>query len=404
MSNNSDNEINDSNQNAMPIPQFDSVEFVIRILRYKYFVIAFTVLVTSFMVFYSLKLPNWYTSTVNVIPPKNSGSAFESALGNITSTLKNFGFTKLGPKSDGSYSLILLLDNRTIRDSIIEHYKIREYYGMQGDKPDDIRAAFKENVDITSEMEGNFTISITDTNPVRAAEIANDYVNVANFYSKDLYQSESRINKIYIQQRIHSTDSVIDVMTDSLQAFSKKYKVLIPEEQAKEVSKGLIDIKSEIIKQEIYLQLMINRYGNEDPMTNMQKDVISQMKAKLLEAENQPGYGGNFSMSNAAEVGVNFMRLYTDLETFTKVKSFLLPMLEEQKLNEVRDTKSFIVLDKALPADRKIKPKRSLYVLGAFSGSLVLSVLFVIIILGFKDFRKRYKSSVTTYYDKIKTK
>ena len=76
MSNNSDNEINDSNQNAMPIPQFDSVEFVIRILRYKYFVIAFTVLVTSFMVFYSLKLPNWYTSTVNVIPPKNSGSAF----------------------------------------------------------------------------------------------------------------------------------------------------------------------------------------------------------------------------------------------------------------------------------------------------------------------------------------
>ena len=186
--------------------------------------------------------------------------------------------------------------------------------------------------------------------------------------------------------------------------FSKKYKIILPEEQAKEVSKGLIDIKSEILKQEIYLQLMINRYGQDDPMAKMQRDVILQMKTKLSEAENQPGYAGNFSISEAAEVGITYMRLYTDIETFTKVKSFLLPLLEEQRLNEVRDTKSFIILDKAIPPDKKSKPKRSLFVIGAFVGSLVLSIIFIILLLGFQDFRLKYKKSMSLYHDKLKQK
>ena len=168
----------------------------------------------------------------------------------------------------------------------------------------------------------------------------------------------------------------------------------MPETQAKSISQALIDIKSDIIKQEINLQLLTNRYGPADPMTSMQKQVLDQMKEKLSDAETKPGFGGNFAVNDAAEVGIQFMRLYTEFETFTKVKAFLLPMLEEQRINENRETRSFIVLDKASVPDKKFKPKRSLYLLGAFFGSMVLSIVIVLLIIGFKDFKKRYNQNV----------
>jgi uncharacterized protein involved in exopolysaccharide biosynthesis len=96
-------------------------------------------------------------------------------------------------------------------------------------------------------------------------------------------------------------------------------------------------------------------------------------------------------MNQAAGVGIEYMRLYTDYETSAKVKAYLSPMLEEQKINEIRDTKSFLVLDRAVVPDKKDKPKRSLYIAGAFFGSLVFSMLLVVGIHQLNDFRKRFK-------------
>lgn len=373
--------------------QFDSFRILAEIIRFKYLIIIFTLITTAVMGVYIFSEPNWYASTANLIPPKSSGSAFEGMMGNLSSTLRNFGLSKVGPKTDGSYSMSILLDNRTVKDSIIKKYQLRKLYDMPKAKNDEVRLAFQENLSVTTELDGNYTVTILDTDPKRAAAMVTDYVEISNNMAKEVFQAESKLNRSYLESRINSTDSVLSATSKLLEVFSKKYQVFMPETQAKSISQALIDLKSEIIKQEISLQLMTNRYGATDPMTSMQKQVLDQMKEKLNDAETKPGFGGNFAVNDAAEVGIQFMKLYTEFETFTKVKAFLLPMLEEQRINENRDTRSFIVLDKASVPDKKLKPKRSLYLLGAFLGSMVLSIVIVLLIVGFKDFKKRYNEN-----------
>ena len=47
-----------------------------------------------------------------------------------------------------------------------------------------------------------------------------------------------------------------------------------------------------------------------------------ELNKKINEAETKPGFAGNFSLDKSGEVGIKYLKLYAQLETFTKVKTF----------------------------------------------------------------------------------
>jgi hypothetical protein len=73
------------------------------------------------------------------------------------------------------------------------------------------------------------------------------------------------------------------------------------------------------------------------------------------------------------------MKLYTEYEAMSKVKAFLMPMLEQAKLDEIREAPTMYVLDYAKPAFKKSRPKRLTIAAGTALGVFVLSCLFLII-------------------------
>lgn len=361
------------------------------IIRYKWFILLFTLIGTIIATVVAFIMPNWYSATVNVVPPKSTSLGFEGIMNNLSSTLKDIGLTKLGGKGEGAYSLLVILDSRTVKDSIIKKYKLMERYEIESGRMVDVRKAFEENLEIEAEKEGNYTITITDKDPKIAALMANDYVQIANGLAQNIFNLESRVNREYLQKRINATEENIARISDSIRIYSQSKLIFSPQDQAKALSTALIDLKAEVMKQEIILDLLTNKYGKDDPYTVMQAGVINQLKTQLSNAQTQPGFGGNFALNKAAEVGIEFMRLYAEFETMNKVKAFLIPMLEEARLNEIRQTQSLFVVDKAIPPDKKIKPKRSLIILGSAIGLFILSVIFVLIFNSYKSFSKQVK-------------
>lgn len=361
------------------------------IIRYKWFILLFTLIGTIIATVVAFIMPNWYSATVNVVPPKSTSLGFEGIMNNLSSTLKDIGLTKLGGKGEGAYSLLVILDSRTVKDSIIKKYKLMERYEIESGRMVDVRKAFEENLEIEAEKEGNYTITITDKDPKIAALMANDYVQIANGLAQNIFNLESRVNREYLQKRINATEGNIARISDSIRIYSQSKLIFSPQDQAKALSTALIDLKAEVMKQEIILDLLTNKYGKDDPYTVMQAGVINQLKTQLSNAQTQPGFGGNFALNKAAEVGIEFMRLYAEFETMNKVKAFLIPMLEEARLNEIRQTQSLFVVDKAIPPDKKIKPKRSLIILGSAIGLFILSVIFVLIFNSYKSFSKQVK-------------
>jgi uncharacterized protein involved in exopolysaccharide biosynthesis len=65
-------------------------------------------------------------------------------------------------------------------------------------------------------------------------------------------------------------------------------------------------------------------------------------------------------LSKAPSLGVKYLRLYREAEVQAKIMEIVLPLYEQAKIEEQRDTPSVLVLDTAVPAFKASKPKRML--------------------------------------------
>jgi tyrosine-protein kinase Etk/Wzc len=366
--------------------QEGAIYFFSILLRYKVFIIITVIIITAASVIISLIMPKWYAATANVVHPQHSGSAFEGAIGNITSKLKDFGLGKLGGSGGGStYDFIVVLESRSLKDSLINRFDLMTVYEIEDSLMYKVRKELDGNMEISLEKEGNYLITIYDKSPERAAQMTNTMIEIANDIAKDKFNYEASLNRQYLENRLIITDSILIAIGDKLGKYSSDYMIISPEDQAAAISDAMIELRANILSQEMMYEMIVNKYGEDDQMAIIQKKLVGRLKQQLKDAENKPGFAGDFSIKELSKVGIPFMQLLAEYETFTKVKAFLLPMLEEARINEVRNTKNLLVLDDAIVPEKKERPKRMVIVLGAFVGSLALSILVVFLLQGYKN-------------------
>lgn len=369
----------------------DGFYFLALLFKNKWFILLFTLIVTIASVIYSLNMKIWYASTVNVVPPQSSGSLFESALGNVSSLLKDIGISKLKGGSETGYSFMVILQSRTMIDSMINKYNLIDTYDIEDSLMSLARKEFLEHISITNEKDGNYTVTIWDTDKKRAAVMTNDFIRMANDLAMKIYHEESGVKLDYIEKRLLRTDSTINAVGVQLKDFSKKNFMFSPEEQVKAVSISMAELQAELLQKEIMYDYYKENMGENHPYTYNTKQLLDQTKSKINEVKKQPGFAGNFALEDISELGIQYMKLYTKLETYTKLKAFLMPVYEQVSLDAVRNTQNLFVVDEAVPADKKDKPKRAIIVIGAGAGAFAFSVLIILLINGFKNFKRRYK-------------
>ncbi len=164
--------------------------------RHKVLILTITLAATIVAAVISiLFIKNEYKSTVNVVPPKTSSSMMDNALGSISGTLKDIGLTKLGGSGGDSYDFIVILESRTVKDSIIKEFNLPKVYDIPDTLMSLVRAKFQENLEINYERDGNYYVIVWDTDKNRAAEIANRYIEIANNVAVKLYREEIALSK-----------------------------------------------------------------------------------------------------------------------------------------------------------------------------------------------------------------
>lgn len=379
------------NPNMEDEPRFNGFRITALLFKHKFFIILFTLLATGVSIFIALNITSQYVAAVSVVPPKTPTGTFESSGGSISSALKDFGFTQLGANIEG-YSFMVILTSRTLTDSMIYRFDLSRRYEIPMKKMTQLRNEFIDNIEISIEKAGNYTVSIWDTSPDTAALMANTFVKLANIKALELYKSEAKFNRIYLEERISFVDSALKRISDSLSTFSQKNLLFSPADQAQSVSKAFAELKAKSMENDIYYELYKNTYGEKDPYTEFYGKLRSELSKQVEEAETKPGFAGNFTMKEAAGIGIKYIRLYTEFETFSKVKAFLLPMLEKARLDEQRYIQNLFVVDEALPPDKKDRPKRSVIVAGTALGSFVFAILVIMGIDGIRRSRRLYKN------------
>ncbi|MFN5866469.1 MAG: hypothetical protein ACK45R_05685, partial [Candidatus Kapaibacterium sp.] len=311
----------------------DSYVILRMLLQNGRYIIGLTMVAMIITVIVSLRLPNIYTATVSAVPPRKTSSTLDAAMSSVSSTLREFGLTKIGGKKGESFDFMVLLQSRQVQDSLIAKFALASVYELPDTSMAKIREELSDRFVVNLEAEGNYTVSIDDTDPKRAAEMANYVVSEANELSARLDKSETEVLYRQYQLKIEATDRQIAEVRDSISRYGRMNKLFSPADQAKAAATALAELKSQKMKAQVAASILEATYGKDDPMTQQQNTIVRELQAKEIEAEGGSGFLGTASLSNAAGTALPYVRMTAELEALIKLKAFLLPSFEQVKLD-----------------------------------------------------------------------
>jgi len=372
--------------NSQELEQKSFIDFLIILVKWRKLIILNVVIITLSAVIISLIMPKWYTSTANILPPKNTGGLLGSISG-FSSTIKDLSKTlgRLGTTSEEAYNYLAILQSRTYFEKVINKFNLREVYKFDPDDPiEEIIDELESNVKFNVEDEGNITIKVTDKDPKRAAAMANYFVQILNEISIELGTIEAKNNREFIEKRYLQVLKDLKNVEDSLRYFSEKFSVYSIEDQTKAAIKAAADIKAQIELQKIEYELLSRNYGNDHPLVLEKKLMINELQNRLKTMKFGESNLTSSSLSlytpfsQLPEVGIEYLRLMREYELQGKLLEFILPVYEQAKIEEKKDIPVCVVLDKAVPAQKKSYPKRVIIVVASFAGSLFLSIILAL--------------------------
>jgi uncharacterized protein involved in exopolysaccharide biosynthesis len=389
-------------------------DLFIILVKYRKLILLNILIITIAAVIISLLIPNKYTASASFISPKKKGGLFGDIAG-FSNTIKDLSRTlggRIGAVSDEAYNYLVILQSRSASEKVIKKFNLREVYNIDEDKPyEDVLKALGNYIDFSIEDEGNIVISVTDKIPERAAEMANYYVQILNEMSTELSITESRNNREFIEKRFIQAQNDILAIEDSMEIFSKKYNVLALEEQMKAAIEVAAATKAQLEIAKLERDILIRNYGEENPLVQQTKLKVDELTKQLTSLKFGEDKNLRSSLNifvpfeNIPETGVLYIRLMRNYEIQTKILEFIYPIYEQAKIEEQKDIPVVLVVDAAIPPEKKSSPKRSLIVIGAFLLSFFFSFGYALIKESFYSIQRdeeRYKKIKVGIIDPLK--
>ncbi len=359
--------------------------------------IAFTTLAAFLLsCFFSVLIPASYTATTQLMPPDSDSS---SGIAMVAALAKGGGLGSLagdvlGLKSTGSL-FVGMLRSESSQISLVERFDLKKVYGLKLSQ--DARAQLDERTVISEDRKsGIITISVTDVSPPRAAALANAYVDQLNTLVTDSSTSSAHRQRVFLEDRLKVAKQELDQASSDLAQFSSHNSTLDMQQMGKAMLDATGNVAAQLIAAESELQGLRQMYTDENArvqslsgrvaelrkqLTRMQGGADSAaVRSRLNSPTTAPQAGESDDMPYPTLRSLPILGVkYADYFRRSKIQEAVYELLTEQyelaKIQEVKETPSVKVLDRARIPERKSFPPRMLIIqLGTF---LAFSVCIV---------------------------
>ena len=340
----------------------------------------------------ALLIPNRYEAATQLMPPENvSGGAMAmlAVLGARGSDSSGVGGAIGGAASDllglkNTAALFVgILYSRTVSDRLIEEFQLNSVYHTK--VIEDTRHALWEHVDISSDRKnGIIGIWVTDTDPKRAAGMAQAYVAELNRLVTEVSTSSARRERIFLEERLKSVKADLDDSTKRFSEFSSHNTAIDIPAQGKAMMEAAGWLQGELIFAESELRGMEQIYASGNVRLQAQQARVAELKQQLqkLGGSDSPTELKNEhslypSMRKLPLLGVTYFDLYRE----TKIQETLYQLLTQQyelaKVEEAKEIPSVKVLDTAVVPTKKSYPPRSTIVLSGTFLTVAATVVWM---------------------------
>jgi len=326
-------------------------------------------------VVYSLTLKNVYTAKTTLLPPqKDSGGGGAAAL----MAAMGGGLAGLAGGLGGSADLYLgILKSRSITDAVIKRLDLQTEF--KSNNADSTRAAVQGMVKFQAGKDGIITITADYTDPVKAALLANTFVDELQKISQQLNLTKASTERSFLDKRLVVVKQDLKKAEEEMKVFQEKNKTIKADAQAAVAIEGIARLQAEVVSKEVQLAALRNSMTDESSEVRTLLAGLTKLKGQLNAMSGSGGGGVIPSVGNAPSIGVEYIRRLRELKTQEALYEQLTKQFEMAKINEARDSSSIQVLDEAVTPLRKSKPKRSLIVVLSAVTAFFCSIFLVFI-------------------------
>jgi tyrosine-protein kinase Etk/Wzc len=387
-----------------PQNKVDIFSYLTVLVSYRRFIFLNFIGVCVIVAVISFFLPQWYRANTAILPPQteslNLGIA-SSLLGAASGLGSSYSLPLMATPSD-VYAAIL--KSRTVTKSVVEKENLMTAYRLKSED-----AAIKElssRVAVNVTAEGLIILSYEDRNRNRAAEVANCFVQELDRVNRETSSSKAKNARIFIEERLAKTQKDLSSAEENLQKFQENNKTLVLDEQMKSAIQKAADLKAEMVSSEIELNVLSKTMSPSHPQIQSLRSRINEINRQLdlLEWGDQKEKPEDktvldVSFNQVPSLSLQLARLIREVKIQETVFELLTQQYEQYKIEENKDTPTVQVLDKAVPPEKRARPKRGFLV--AISG--ILSLFASVALVFGQEYVKRSKIQNPEGFNRLET-
>ena len=237
----------------------------------------------------AMLLPKMYTATTTVLPPQQNQSTATAMLGQL-GAIAGLGSADLGLKNPDDL-FVAMLQSRTIDDRLIDRFDLRRVYSVKQYQA--ARKTLESRSDIVAEKEGLISISVTDRDPKRAADLANAYVDSLHELNGNLAITEAGQRRVFYQQQLDSEREALTQAEVALKQVEEKSGLIQPDAQGRAIVSAVADMRAQVAIHEVQLQSMRAYATENNPDVKRAQQELAGLRAQLAKLERNTGDLGN---------------------------------------------------------------------------------------------------------------
>jgi tyrosine-protein kinase Etk/Wzc len=356
------------------LPEDDEISLIdlaIALGEEKTTILKVTGLFTAVAVVVALLLPNIYTAKTVMMPPQQQQSGAASALASLGG-LAGLAGAAAGIKSpDEMY--VAFMQSEGLQKSIIEKLKLQERYDTKTIV--DTRKKLQENVKIsTDKKSGLITIEADDKDPEFSAQLANLHVDELRVLLGRLAVTDAQQRRMFYELQIKKVQAELAEAEQSFRQAKAQSGMQVTAVLAESGVRASAELRGQIAAREVQMTAMSRFATAQNPDVQRLGSELSALRGQLVKLEQGTGVA-----EASTPLQQQAVKSYRDVKVQEAMLEVLIKQYELARVDEAKEGPLLQQLDVATAPERKAKPKRSLVVMAAALGGLLLGVLWALV-------------------------
>lgn len=320
-----------------------------------------------------------FISTAIILPPQQQQSSGMAAMLGQLGGLAGAASGIAGLKNPNDL-YVAMLKSRSVADKLIARFDLKKHFDV--DTSDDARKKLDGVANIVSEKAGTISVQVEDENPKFSAELANAFVSELSSLSQNLAVTDASQRRLFFEKQLVTAKDDLAEAEVGLRTTQEKTGMLQLDGQVKGIINNVAQLEGTIAAKEVELNAMRSFATTSNPDFMRLQGEIQGYKAQLSKLKNgKPSDDGDLMLPTGKipEIGAEYVRALRNVKYQETIFDLLAKQYELAKMDEAKESSNIQILDSAVPAEKKSKPRKFIIIFVGFALGMFLALLIALI-------------------------